>query len=100
MRGWQEGRVAAFNLVIASHGVAIIGAAVHGVSDFVARGGSLHSAWMKLQPAFMMAYHKKVRRWLQARGVPGGLDHWPRKRGSKLCQLTDSEAKTTRTTAP
>ncbi|CAK8992686.1 Ankyrin repeat and SAM domain-containing protein 1A [Durusdinium trenchii] len=42
----EEGRVAALNLVIGSRGVAVI--------------GSLHSAWMKLQPAFMMAHQRKV----------------------------------------
>mmetsp|Transcript_10738 Transcript_10738/g.23654 ORF Transcript_10738/g.23654 Transcript_10738/m.23654 type:complete len:452 (-) Transcript_10738:34-1389(-) len=42
----EEGRVAALNLLIGSRGVAVL--------------GSFHSAWLKLQPAFMMAYHKKA----------------------------------------
>jgi len=42
----EEGRIAVLNLVIGSRAVAVI--------------GSLHSAWLKLQPAFMMAYHDKV----------------------------------------
>ena len=42
----EEGRVAALNLVIGSKAVAIL--------------GSFHSAWMKLQPAFMMAVQWKA----------------------------------------
>ncbi|CAL1164913.1 unnamed protein product, partial [Cladocopium goreaui] len=31
-----------------------------GWTSHCARQGSFHSAWLKLQPAFMMAYHKKA----------------------------------------
>ncbi|CAJ1341500.1 unnamed protein product [Effrenium voratum] len=42
----EEGRVAVLNLLLGSRAVAVL--------------GSFHSAWMKLQPAFMMAYHWKA----------------------------------------
>ena len=32
--------------------------------------GSFHSAWLKLQPAFMMAYHKKARAFLTVSDSP------------------------------
>lgn len=42
----EEGRVAVLNLLIGSAGVAVL--------------GSLHSAWLKLQPAFMLARRRSA----------------------------------------